>query len=197
MKLPPSLEAAIRKENGLLPMKRIAALGISRTSVSRYVKEGLLERISHGVYQKPGEVADTLFAMMFRNPTLIASHGTALWLVGLAETAPIRWTVTSSHDEEPSRSVRRSCQCFYVKRQVLEVGLELRKTPFGNEIRCYDAERTVCDLIRSRNRLDDELVVSGLRNWGGSPRRDPAKLARYATALGIFSRVRTAVEVLL
>ena len=84
-----------------------------------------------------------------------------------------------------------------MRKLILEIGLETRKTPFGNEVRCYDAERTVCDLIRSRNRLDDELVVSGMRNWGASLARDPARLARHAKALGIFERVKSAVEVLL
>ena len=79
----------------------------------------------------------------------------------------------------------------------LELGLCLRRTPFGNEVRCYDAERTVCDLVRSRRRLDEELVLAGLRNWGASPGRDPARLARYARALGVFDRVKTQVEVLL
>ena len=75
--------------------------------------------------------------------------------------------------------------------------MPIRRTPFGNEVRCYDAERTVCDLVRSRRRLDEELVLAGLRNWGASPGRDPARLARYARALGVFDRVKARVEVLL
>ena len=46
-------------------------------------------------------------------------------------------------------------------------------------------------------RLDEELVLAGLRNWGASPGRDPARLARYARALGVFDRVKAQVEVLL
>ena len=171
MKLPSSIETALGANNGMLSMRQLSALGCSRTSAGRYVRAGLLERAGHGLYRRPSDLDDSLFALLFRNPALVASHGTALFLNGLAESAPERWSVTSSHGREPPPSVRAAC--------------------------CYDAERTVCDLVRSRRRLDEELVLAGLRNWGASPGRDPARLARYARALGVFDRVKAQVEVLL
>ena len=195
--LPIAIRDSLRANNGVLSMRQIAALGYSRTAVGRYVQAGLLERCSRGLYQDPSVPEDSLFAILTRNPRLIASHETALWLDGLAESAPMQWTVTSSHEAEPSRLVRRDCACFYVKSDVLELGATLRKTPFGNEVRCYDAERTICDLVRSRRRLDEQIVLAGLRNWSASSARDPARLARYAAALGVFERVKSAVEVLL
>ena len=197
MKLPSSIETALGANNGMLSMRQLSALGCSRTSAGRYVRAGLLERAGHGLYRRPSDLDDSLFALLFRSPALVASHGTALFLNGLAESAPERWSVTSSHGREPPPSVRAACLCFYVKPERLELGLCLRRTPFGNEVRCYDAERTVCDLVRSRRRLDEELVLAGLRNWGASPGRDPARLARYARALGVFDRVKAQVEVLL
>lgn len=197
MNLPTSITEALDAHNGLLTMRQIAALGHSRTVACRWVRLGLLERAAHGVYRLPGELSDTLYLLLSRHPQLVASHGTALFLCGLAESAPERWTVTAPHGHEPPASVRAACQCFYAKPDRLEIGLCRRSTPFGNEVRCHDAERALCDILRARRRLDAELVVVALRNWAASPDRDPARLARHAAALGVAGLVKSRVEALL
>ena len=37
-----------------------------------------------------------------------------------------------------------------------------KKTTFGNEVRYYEAERTICDLLRSRSCMDKENVISAV-----------------------------------
>lgn len=39
------------------------------------------------------------------------------------------------------------------------------KTTFGNQVRCYNAERSICDMLRSRNRMDEETVISSLKKY--------------------------------
>jgi predicted transcriptional regulator of viral defense system len=195
--LPPSIRIALSDHNGTLTMGDIAALGYSRAAASRWTRLGLLERVAHGLYRLPGELPDTLHILLSRHPHLVASHGTALFLCGLAETAPERWTVTAPHGHEPPASVRAACQCFYAVPERLAVGLCRRRTPFGNEVPCHDAERALCDILRHRRRLDPELVVAALRNWAASPERDPARLARHASALGVADLVKSHVEALL
>ena len=58
-----------------------------------------------------------------------------------------------------------------------------KKTTFGNEVRCYDAERTICDLLRSRNRLDEETVISAIKNYAAFGNKDLNRLSAYAGKL--------------
>ena len=67
---------------------------------------------------------------------------------------------------------------------------------FGNEVPCYDVERTICDIIRSRARLDDESVLAGLRNYATS-RKNLNRLAEYALRLGVAEKVKSTLEVAL
>ena len=196
MKLPSSIETALGANNGMLSMRQLSALGCSRTSAGRYVRAGLLERAGHGLYRRPSDLDDSLFALLFRNPALVASHGTALFLNGLAESAPERWSVTSSHGREPPPSVRAACLCFYVKPERLELGLCLRRTPFGNEVRCYDAERTICDVVRSRTRMDVETYVGAIRAYASSTKRNLPLLFKYARKMGIEKKVHEVLEVI-
>ena len=51
--------------------------------------------------------------------------------------------------------------------------------------------------VLSRRRLDEEMVLAGLRNWSVSRNRNPAKLAKYAREMGVFDTLKAAMEVLL
>ena len=64
-------------------------------------------------------------------------------------------------------------------------------------MRCYNAERTVCDIIRSRNRLDEETVISAIKNYAVSKEKDLNLLAEYATMFGIEKILKRYMEVLL
>ena len=35
----------------------------------------------------------------------------------------------------------------------------------GNSVRAYDAERCICDIIRSKNRMDSEHVKHSIREY--------------------------------
>lgn len=73
----------------------------------------------------------------------------------------------------------------------------MRKTTLGNEVRCYNAERTICDLLRSRNRLDEEIVISAIKNYAASPDKNLNLLALYAPQFGIDKILKRYMEVLL
>lgn len=42
------------------------------------------------------------------------------------------------------------------------MGLVEKKTIFGNTVRCYDPERTICDILCSRSRMDEETVIAAI-----------------------------------
>ena len=43
------------------------------------------------------------------------------------------------------------------------MGLTSGKTIFGREIKCYNLERTICDIIRSRNQFDIAIVTDTIK----------------------------------
>ncbi|MBR3607820.1 MAG: abortive phage infection protein, partial [Lachnospiraceae bacterium] len=70
-------------------------------------------------------------------------------------------------------------------------------TTFGNEVRCYDAERTICDLLRSRNRMDEETVISAIKNYAAYKDKDLHRLAAYAEKFRVSKILKQYMEVLL
>ena len=70
------------------------------------------------------------------------------------------------------------------------------KNTFGNEIRCYNAELTICDLVRSRTRLDEETVISAVKKFAASSYKDLKLLASYASQFGVNKVIKKYMEVL-
>jgi hypothetical protein len=55
----------------------------------------------------------------------------------------------------------------------------------GHEVRAYDIERTVCGIVRSRNRIDDQTFFAAIKNYTSMKDRDFNELGQYAEAFQI------------
>lgn len=187
----------IKKNNNMITTAQAVELGFSRYLLSKYEKEGLLERERQGVYILPDSVHDDMYTLMLRSRKIIFSHDTALFLNGLSERTPFVHSVTIPNNTRVSKVVREECTCYYIKPELHQIGAITRKTTLGNMVRCYNAERTICDLLRSRNRLDEETVISAIKNYAASSDKDLNLLAVYASQFGVDRELKRYMEVLL
>ena len=187
----------IKLNNNMITTAQVIALGFSRALLSKYVKAGLLERGRQGVYILPDSVHDDMYTMMLRSDKIIFSHDTALFLNGLSERTPFEHSVTIPSDSVLSERLMEDCNCYYIKPELHDLGIVKKKTTFGNEVRCYDVERTICDLLRSRNRMDDETVISAIKNYAAYKDKDLNRLAAYAEKFRVSKILKQYMEVLL
>lgn len=187
----------IKKNNNMITTAQAIELGFSRALLSRYVKEGLLERGRRGVYILSDSIHDDMYTLMLRSDKIIFSHDTALFLNGLSERTPFIHSVTIPSNSKLSSRLRDECVCYYIKPELHQVGAIIRKNTLGNEVRCYNTERTICDLLRSRNRLDEETVISAIKNYAVFPGKDLNLLALYASQFGVDKVLKRYMEVLL
>ncbi|MCQ2252570.1 MAG: type IV toxin-antitoxin system AbiEi family antitoxin domain-containing protein [Bacteroidales bacterium] len=183
--------------NNMITTAQVLELGFSKMLLTKYVQNGLLMRLRQGIYTLSEEIHDDMYTLMTRSANIIFSHESALFLNGLSDRTPFIHSVTIPARTSLSASLRSECNCYYIMRELHGLGLTTRKTTFGNEVRCYDAERTICDIIRSRNRLDEETFVMAIRNYASSPAKNINRLAEYADKMGILAQVRRVFEVLL
>ena len=99
---------------------------------------------------------------------------------GLSDRTPFTHSVTIPSNACLPKAIIGECNCYYVKPELHQLGAIDMKTTFGNVVRCYDAERTVCDLLRSRTRIDEETVIAAIKNYAESRNKDLNKLSEYA-----------------
>lgn len=197
MKINSAILEALKKNNNVITTAQVVELGFSRYLLSKYEKEGLLERERQGIYVLPNSVHDDMYTLMLRSGKIIFSHDTALFLNGLSERTPFMHSVTIPNNTRVSKVIQEECVCYYIKPELHQIGMTIRKTTLGNEVRCYNAERTICDLLRSRNRLDEETVIGAVKNYAASSDKDLNLLAVYASKFRVNKELKRYMEVLL
>lgn len=190
--------ADIANENGGIIETKIAALrGISKAMLHKLFKENKIHRIVKGQYILPDDIQDELLSISKRSDNIIFSHETALYLHGISDRTPFEHTVTVPTGYIPSAAIKSECKIYHIKPELFNLGKTVLKTPNGNEVPAYDFERTICDIIRSRNKLGTETFLAALKMYAASPKKNLNKLNSYAKLMRVSNIFRQYLEVLL
>ena len=192
-----TLHEAIHGFGGMISTKQVLDLDISKTTLTNYVRSGKIERVGSGIYMLPDTIEDDMYMLSLRSKWIIFSHDTALFLNHLAERTPFIHSITIPSNASVPRSIKQQCCCYYIKPDLYQLGKIVRKTTFGHVVPCYDAERTICDLIRSRSRYSVEVVTDAIKAYADSDEKDLNKLAEYAEHFRIMKVLKPYLEVLL
>lgn len=191
------IEDFAKRNNNIIKTSQFLQLGISKPTIAKYVRSGELERLAHGIYAITDTVIDDMFIFSLKCKHCIFSHESALFLNNLSERTPFRLTVTIPSNKMLPLAMRNTCDCFYIKTNLFNLGIIEKKTTFGNLVRCYNAERTICDILRSRSRIDEETVVAAIKNYARSKAKDLFRLYEYSKTFKVSAQVRKYMEVLL
>ncbi len=191
------LAAIAQAHGGIIETKVAVQNGIPKSVLYRLCKEDKLHRIVHGQYVLPEDMQDELLSISNRSASVIFSHETALFLHGISDRTPFEHTLTAPSGCYPSLAIRGECKVYYIKPELFELGKTEMRTPAGNIVPCYDLERTICDCIRSRNKMGTETFLMALKLYAASPKKDLNKLNSYAKQLRVANVLRQYLEVLL
>lgn len=191
------LDELIKKQHGTVLSADLDAYEIPRVYLQRMVAEGKLERVDRGVYVSTNSIEDEMFSMQTKYPKLIYSHETALYLHGLSDRTPFEYSASVPSGYKVVGSVAERFKIYYIKKELHELGVETVKSSHGNPIRTYNVERTICDLIRSRSRIDIQILNDALKRFVKLKSADHSLLMDYARKLKIEAVLKSYLEVLL
>ena len=186
-----------KASGGLVTTSQVVGAGIPRARISDMVRAGELERVQRGVYCLADAWEDEFLATQLRFPKGIFSDGTALFLHGYTDRAPLYLTMTFPRSYRATKARESGVEVRTCADEVLGLGLATVRTSYGNEVRTYDLERTLCDVVRGRRVVDVQVVNPAMRQYVRSGARDVQKLLGYARALGVEKKIRNYLEVLL
>ena len=174
--------------NGMLSTRMIEPLNISREYLSIMENNNDIEKVSRGIYLSPSAFEDSYFSFQQKYKKAIFSHMNALYFYGMTEEFPYNYTVTVPQSYHVD-TVNEKCNVFYVSDDIYELGIVEIETPNGNKVRAYDKERCICDIIRSKGRMDSEQVKKTIKQYMQSRDKDVAKLSEYSKNMGINKKV--------
>lgn len=174
--------------NGMLSTRMIEPLNINRQYLSIMEDNNMIEKASRGIYLFPNTFEDSYFSFQQKYKKVVFSHMNALYFYGLTEEFPYDYTVTVPQRYHVD-TVNEKCNVFYVSEEIYEMGISEVETPSGNKVRVYDKERCICDVIRSKGRMDKEQVKKTIKQYIKYSDKDINKLVKYSKKLGINEMV--------
>ncbi len=197
MSVPNELQAVLIRNGGIITTAQANEVGISNERLRLLVKSGDLERASFGVYILPDEFEDKMYIAQMRRSKIIYSHETALFLQGLTDRDPISYTVTVPTGYNALRLRNDGFTVFTIKRELHEIGVTKKTTMFGNSVKVYNMERTICDCLRSRNRMDISIVTDAIKRYVQREDKNFNRLMQMGEVFKVTKLLRNYTEVLL
>ena len=191
------LDELVEEGNGYLLTYQVLENGISKPTLADYVNKRNMDRVAQGVYLAEDAWKDELYILHLSNSRIIFSHETALFLHGLMEREPKDISVTVRAGYNASHLRKKGIRVYQVKPEIEELGIMDIQTSFGNTVRAYDMERTLCDIIRYKEAMDVQVFQYAMKEYMGSTHKNLNHLMTYAKKLHIESAVRTYTEVML
>ena len=178
------IQEFMKNNNGYITSKELDMFDIHRMYLSIMKDKGLIEKVAAGIYIDTNIIEDNYYTFSLSMPNVIYSHMTALYFHGLSIKAP-----NDIYDITVKRSYNsnhlKKHNVFYVSDDIYELGLTEVETPMGNKVKVYDIERCICDIIRSKNRMDFEHIKHSVREYLKRKDKDLVKLSLYAEKLGV------------
>lgn len=186
----------IKDKEGLILTKDVEEYGVPRKYLSLFNKEGLLERVAHGVYLSPDAFKDEMYIIQSRIGKAIFSHETALYLHDLTDRDPINYSVTLPAGFNGSSLKNEGIKVYKIKKELHELGVIELNTNFDRPIRVYNKERTICDIIRNRNNMDVAILNDALRRYIKDKDKNIHLLLKYSKEFRIYNITRKYMEML-
>ena len=183
-------------KNVYLTTKDVTDNNISRIYLTKLIKEDKIERVSRGVYIKKNVLVDEFIVLQGKSKYAIYSNTTALYLHGFSNRIPIRYDITIKSGYKGSLQREDNVNLFYTKKELLDLGVINYKLDSGNIIRVYDLDKTICDIIKNKKRIDAEIFNKAIREYFYSKKKNTLKLYEYAKKMNIYNKVRDTFEVL-
>lgn len=183
--------------DGIITTKQIEAAGISRTRIKTLVEQGFLVKESQGIYSLSNMLVDEYKLIQLRSERIVFSYGTALYLHGMSDRVPHTIDVTVPQGDNVSRIKKDhpAIRFHYVSKERWDLGIMTIKSPMGAQLRVYDKERCICDLIRDKQAMDMQLYIQAIQEYF-KLENNARKLLNYGKKFGIEEKIRTYMEVL-
>lgn len=191
------LENLIADNQGIIITNDVEKNGIPRHYLTLFMREGKLERISHGTYVSPDTFDDEMYTLQAKKQKVIFSHETALFLHELTDRDPLELSVTIPYGYNGSSLRESGIKVYSVKKPLHLMGVTEVDTLYGRKIKAYDKERTICDIVRNRNNMDIAILNEAMKRYLQSKDKNITLLLKYAKELGAQKIIRNYMEILL
>lgn len=198
MNITETIKSILEKNKGFITRKDIDTYKIPSIYLSRFSKKYNLRQIARGFYADEDWIVDPYVVFQYTYPRFIYSFNSAIFLHNLGDFMPSYLEVTGPFNYRPMSSYREDVVTHTdTVEESYNLGIIEIHTSLGNVIKVYDREKTICDIIKHKDKIEFEVYAKAINNYSKSKDKDLNKLMEYARIMKIENKVRNQMEVIL
>lgn len=191
-----SLKNEFINKGGILKTVELNELGFSSRQINYLIDNKIVSKIKHGFYEyieyHPKE--EVIIARLFFEAVIFLESAAIYY--GYTDRIPAAWQISVHRKSKPSQYdiSYPSIEPFYQDPKFINIGVDVIKVD-GVDVRVYDRNRTICDILRYEKKLGDETFKSAIKRYVDDPKKNVRKLFEYAEKLNIVNKVQTYIGV--
>lgn len=167
------LRKLFSQHNYIMTTAELTASKLYYADIKLLLDEGLIERVRRGYYhwiEDSGESEIVIINRLF--PDAVLCMETALFYYRYSDRNPAEWNFAI--DKNVSK-LRTKIDYPFIKAYRVEPALVTLGETTGKidfiDIRIYDRDRTICDVLRNMNKMDKEIFNKAIQGYVKDPKK--------------------------
>lgn len=186
----------MEQNNGIITSKMVTDAGIPRVYLSKLVNDGMATRLERGIYVSGKENVDELFCFQMRFKQCVISHETALYIHQYMKNKPKQITATVKTGTNTKTLLKSGVRVHSICQELYSLGLLEKKNNYGRTILLYDIERSICDVLRNRSRIENDVIICALKKYLDRPEKDLQKLLYFGKKMKVEKVLNQYIKIL-
>lgn len=185
------------KHNYIMTTAELTASKLYYADIKLLLDEGLIERVRRGYYhwiEDFGESEIVIINRLF--PDAVLCMETALFYYRYSDRNPSEWNFAIDKNVSKFRTKidYPFIKAYRVEPVLVTLG-ETRGKIDSIDVRIYDRDRTICDVLRNMNKMDKEIFNKAIQGYVKDPKKNIPNLMKYAKVLRVQKRVKELIGV--
>lgn len=180
---------------GVLKSSELNDLGFSSRQIKKLMEEGLISKIKHGFYELTCYIPkeEVIIARLF--PKSIIFLESALVYYEYTDRIPSSWQIAVNKDSKLQYDRDYPLiKPYYLEPKFIEIGIDIIVIE-GVEVRIYDRDRTICDVLRYETKLEEDVFTKAIKSYIKDSKKNVRNLFEYAEKFNIKNKVQTYIGV--
>lgn len=186
-----------RQQGSVIRAGKLKEAGLNYPAIKHLITTGQVEKLNRGLYRWAGTPYDEKAEIDKLIPGGVFCLFTACQHYGLSTFVPSELHVAIPRKAKYRLPAYPPVKLYYWDKTSYETGITQVPAGDNHKIRMYDLEKTVCDVMRLRNKIGLDIAKEVMKNYLARKDRDLVKLLQYARLLRVESTVKTYVHILL
>lgn len=192
-----NLKKMFDEHGGVMKTSELKEAGYYYKKVQNLLYEGRIEQVRRGYYKLVGdELFSDIKTIAILFPDGVICMESALDYYGYTDRTPSAWHLAVDFKSTRTRfSIDYPIvKPHFIRSDRYSVGIA-NVVIDGSRMKIYDRERTICDLMHHKNKVDSEVFNTAIQRYVADPERMEARLMKYASQLHVEKKVKEVLGV--